>query len=139
MKETKLDKSMTFDKIYAMMMTNCFNKIKDEEIDTVKFELKKILTPTMINKFDDKYSNLIDFNGNFVKIVGPAPKLNEEEASIMKIVEEAEKSSEENKENIFNDKGLFFSKLKAKEEFILIGGLLATIFYTTMVLIINKN
>ena len=35
MKETKLDKGKTFDKIYAMMLVNCNKEITDIQIDEV--------------------------------------------------------------------------------------------------------
>ncbi len=35
MKETKLAKDKTFDKIYAMMLNNCFKKITEAEIAEV--------------------------------------------------------------------------------------------------------
>jgi len=36
MKETKLDKGKTFDKIYAMMLVNCNKEVSEEQVNDVK-------------------------------------------------------------------------------------------------------
>ncbi len=76
------------------------------------------------------------FNANFIKIIGPEPKLNEEEAAVMKLVEEAEANKEMNVDSEpAKTKELLGLGFNISEEFFIIGGVLAfavfAVFYYT--------
>jgi len=71
----------------------------------------------------DAHLPLLKFNKNFIKIIGPAPKLNEEELEIMQQI----KLAEENKEMRSSDpevkpKEVLRFGLNKSEEFLLFGG-----------------
>jgi hypothetical protein len=42
--KSKFDKSKSYDKIFASMLTNCVDKIKDDEIDNVIVDKNRSLT-----------------------------------------------------------------------------------------------
>lgn len=80
-KKSKLDKSLTFDKIYAEMMYNCVSIIEEDTCD-------KILEEKNSEIIDDLNSTrYLKFESKKFLIIGPQPKLSEEEEELMKEIE----------------------------------------------------
>lgn len=67
MKDTKHDKTKTYDKMIAMMLETCFSNIEEKTID-------KVLTPENYRGFEESYIPLVAFNKNIFQIIGPEVK-----------------------------------------------------------------
>jgi hypothetical protein len=81
LKDTKHDKSATFDKIVLMMYENCEKKITEAVID-------QVLLPDNIMNNNPEYLKLIEFNKNIFSIIGPTPSLSKRENEILKEINE---------------------------------------------------
>merc|ERR1712151_1405915 len=83
LKNTKHPKDKTFDKIYAMMLSNCVENIEDRKA-------LNILDPDNFQIWESKFSRLISFNEKIFKIIGPEVKYTPEEIKLLDIVNKAE-------------------------------------------------
>lgn len=81
LKDTKHDKSVTFDKIVLMMYENCEKKITEEVID-------RVLLPENIMNNNPEYLKYIEFNKNIFSIIGPTPSNTKRENEILKEINE---------------------------------------------------
>jgi hypothetical protein len=64
LKETKHDKTKTYDKIISMMLDTCTGTIEDRTVD-------KILQSEDVNVYDNKFEKYLQFNKNVFQIIGP--------------------------------------------------------------------
>lgn len=80
-KESKHDKSITFDKIVAMMYENCEKSITNEIVQDI------LLPDNILNNKPD-YLKLIEFNKNVFSIIGPTPSFTKRELEILKEINE---------------------------------------------------
>lgn len=73
---SKLDKELTFKKIYAEMLNNCVNIIDEVKAD-------KTLRDSVAVVDDISYSKFLKFETARYQIIGPQPTLTEAEARVM--------------------------------------------------------
>ena len=92
---SKLDKLKTFDKIYAEMLNNCVETINGNDCI-------KILDDNNLNNIDDLSSNkYLKFDAKRFLIIGPDPKLSEEEKNIMKLIQEISKGEDKYSKEVY--------------------------------------
>jgi hypothetical protein len=84
LKETKHDKTKTYDKIIAMILDNCYTTINE-------YDVSNVLKPENFMVWSDSYEPYVQFNKNVFQIIGPEPKLTSSEKFIKDDIEKVVK------------------------------------------------
>jgi len=126
--ETKHDKEKTYNKIVAMMLDNCYSKIDQATIE-------KVLKPESLDKWDESYEKLLEFNKNVFQIIGPELKFSNRESFILDEISKVTSNpgidipSEEVKNDIFTE-------ILGKNKYIALG-MLCGFSITFVIILIN--
>lgn len=132
-RDTKHDKEKTFDKIVAMMLENCYNKIEEKDI-------AKVLNPDNFGLWEESFAELIEFNKNVFQIIGPDVKYTQKEKIILEDIDKVMTNpgielpvEEESSRDIFTEK---LGKYKYMAMGMMIGFTISfvyTLFYTKLI------
>ncbi len=86
MKETKHDKEKTYEKAFAMMLSNCYSNIDASTTDMVS-------QPEGYNRWNEKFDDLLEFNRNVFQIIGPELQYTKKEQKLLDIMKRSLEST----------------------------------------------